>query len=239
MAMGNIITAKTKCDQVVDKILSMISKGDYKEGEKLPPEAYFIDFFNVSRVTIRESFKKLNMLGVVTIKQGEGTFVNNSDLGVMMKPLFSTIIFSDLSVRQIYEARKFVESGMVRLATANRTETDLGELNTMLAEMETAVQNYDDDSFNRLDILFHKKIGEVSNNHILKSTYETIHDILTKYITTSNKSHETVVRSNIFHRDIVKAIQEQDELKAGQLMENHVDIVMNSLMEQFNGAVVK
>lgn len=221
---------KTKCDIVVDEILSMIAKGVYKENDKLPPERYFVEYFGMSRVTIRESFKKLSMLGVVRIKQGEGTFVNKVDLGTVMQPLFSSIVLDNLSIAQIYDSRLFIESGMARLAARNVTDAQAEKLDELIQLMEVETANQDADRFSQLDIVFHAFIAEISENHILIATYKTIKDILSKYITTSNLSSKTVAISQEYHRAIVDAIKSHDEQKAGSVMEEHVRITKESLL---------
>lgn len=223
---------KTKCDMVVDEILSMIAKGVYKENDKLPPEHYFVDYFGVSRVTIRESFKKLSMLGVVRIKQGEGTFVNRVDLGTMVKPLFASVVLDNLSVSQIYDARLYIESGMVRLACQKLTDEQALKLDELIQAMEVETQNQDADRFSQLDMVFHLYIAEIAENHILAAAYKTIKDILSKYISTSNLSAKTVCISQQYHRAIVEAIKARDEQKAGALMEEHVRLTKEDLIRK-------
>lgn len=224
--------SKTKCDIVVDEILSMIAKGVYKENDKLPPEKYFVDYFGMSRVTIRESFKKLNMLGVVRIKQGEGTFVNRIDLGTMMRPLFSTIVLDNLSVSQIYDARLFIESGMARLAAKNVKPEQVETLQEIVQAMDVATSEQETSRFSQLDITFHEYIAEIAGNHILAATYKTIKEILSKYITTSNLSLETVATSQKSHKAIVEAIKAGDELRAGSLMEEHIRLTKENLISR-------
>lgn len=230
--------SKTKCDIVVDEILSMIAKGVYKENDKLPPERYFVEYFGMSRVTIRESFKKLSMLGVIRIKQGEGTFVNKVNLGTMMQPLFSSIVLDNLSVAQIYDARLYVESGMARLAAKNAVPEQIERLQELIHEMDVEVENNDAGRFSQLDIAFHEYIGEMSQNHILDATYRTIKNILSKYITTSNLSPKTVTISQQYHRDIVAAIGKGDEREAGALMEKHVEITKENLIQRIQAGEV-
>lgn len=230
--------SKTKCDIVVDEILSMIAKGVYKENDKLPPERYFVEYFGMSRVTIRESFKKLSMLGVIRIKQGEGTFVNQVNLSTMMQPLFSSIVLDNLSVAQIYDARLYVESGMTRLAVKNASPEEIDKLKEKIREMDVEVANNDTARFSQLDITFHEYIAEISGNHILATTYKTIKNILTKYIATSNLSAKTVAESQKYHRAIVAAIQERDEQKAGTLMEKHVELTKENLIQRIQAGEV-
>ncbi len=229
---------KTKCDIVVDEVLSMIAKGIYKEGEKLPPEHYFVEYFGMSRVTIRESFKKLSMLGVVQIKQGEGTFVTKSDPSKLIQPAFASIIMNNLSVSQLYDARMYVESAISRLAAHTAAEEQVAHLEELLTAMDAEVYTRDTERFSALDIEFHEYLAEIAGNYILSAIYRTIKDIIAKYITKSNLSPEVVRVSQSYHQKIVAAIKEHDSELARQLMEKHVEIVRDNLIERIKAEEV-
>ena len=231
---GRYVKSKTKCDVVVEEILNMIATGKYKENEKLPPEQYFVDYFGVSRVTIRESFKRLNMLGVISIRQGKGTFVKKMDVGMVMQPLFASIMLDNLSINQIYDARLFVESGTACMAARNRTEEEVKELEELVAEMKSVVYEQDIRRFSQLDITFHRRIGEISDNHILLATYKTIKEVLDNYMKESNLSMVTVRCSCEYHARIVDAIRRKDENQAREKMEEHISLTKRDLIERLN-----
>ena len=88
-----------------------IVNGTFQMGEQLPPENALCERFGVSRITIRESLKRLGTMGIVTIEQGRGTFVNRANLGLLMKPMLQMIEFDDLDIETIYDARLYVEEG--------------------------------------------------------------------------------------------------------------------------------
>ena len=112
---------KYKYDIVADQILEEIRKGRWKVGDRLPPEAELALEFCVSRVCLREGLKKLNVLGIVKIMQGDGTYVNEVNPSEFMKPLFNLLTVTENDIDEIYNARLFVESGACRLAAKNRT----------------------------------------------------------------------------------------------------------------------
>lgn len=232
MGMNELgIKSKTKCDIVVEEILAMIVQGDYAENEKLPPEQYFVERFGVSRVTVREAFKRLNMLGVVSIYQGKGTFVKKVDLGTVMQPLFSAIALDNLSVSQIYDARIYVESGTACLAARNATEKEIQELEELFKEMELLVKRRDSVRFCETDIIFHEMIGKCSGNHIMLATYNTLKDVLGNYITGNILSMKIVECSHEYHNKIIAAIKSRDEKTARETMEKHIELTRDSLIE--------
>ena len=226
------ITSKTKCDLTTDALLAMIARGEYKAGDRLPTEKELTEMFSVSRVTIREAIKRLNSLGMVTIRQGDGTYLNQTDANSVVRPLMSTMVLSDLSIEEIYDARLFVEVGNVRLAARNRTEQDLNDLKELLQRMEKALDPYVSESFSFLDNRFHEMIGKISGNYVLSSTYSALEQLLQYYINTTNHSFETAKTSMFHHQHIVSYIEERNEYLAGVTMEQHVDHAKRALLQK-------
>jgi Transcriptional regulators len=234
MAEIRQIKSKTKCDLVVEEMLSMIIKGEYKEGQRLPPENVFIESFGVSRITVREAFKKLNTIGVITIRQGEGTFVNKANMGTLMKPLYSMVAFDKITINQIYDARLYIEAGNASLAAINRSTEDLAKLKAWVEKMHFAVAEHDEDGFTNLDSIFHTSIAEISRNDILLGAYSIIKSILVSYIKRTNYSRETIKTSLDCHIKIVDFIEAQNAEEAGKAMKMHIETSKQSLLAQLN-----
>lgn len=226
------IKSNSKCDIVVNEILAKIVRGEYKEGDRLPPESTWIEALGVSRVTVREAFKKLNAIGVVSIRQGKGSFVNQIDLGTLMKPLFSLVVFDSLSINQIYDARLYIEAGNASLASINRTEDELASLKDLIDRMRVAVREYDEENFTELDSAFHMTIGEASKNAILLGAYTTIRNILKGYIRRTNYSREAVKTSLDYHIKIVELIEAGNAQRAGEVMKIHIEASKQFLLAQ-------
>lgn len=227
------LETKTKCDQIVEEMLSKILKGEYKQNEVLPPESYFVDYFGVSRVTIRESFKKLNTLGVVTIRQGRGTVVNRVSLGTLMKPLYSAIVFDEYNAEQIYDVRIILESGIAWLAAFHSTDEDAEVLRRLTVEMDNAYKRRDNAAFTKLDIQFHETIVEIANNEVLKTMYQTISDIIGGYIEKINViSLDIVGRSAISHHEISDAIIAHNSAEARMCMEKHIELIKKDTLQR-------
>ncbi|MFR2764877.1 MAG: FadR/GntR family transcriptional regulator [Clostridium sp.] len=225
-------TTKTKCDMAVDEILGMIIKGEYKENDKLPPEQYFMDYFGMSRVTIRECFKKLSILGVVEICQGKGTFVKKVDINTLLQPLYSTFVVNNLSISQIFDARICIEYGTTMLAVENATKEQLIQLEELMKEFDKTIIRRDSEEFSRLDVMFHEMIADMSGNYIMAAMYKMIKEILSQYICKINLTAGVIENSQKQHRDILKAMQERDADRASELMKQHIKSVEKRLKKQ-------
>lgn len=209
------IVVKTKCDMVTEQLLGQIVNGTFKMGSKLPPENALCEQFGVSRITIRESLKRLNTMGIVTIEQGRGTFVNQANLGLLMKPMIQMIEFDDLDIETIYDARLYVEEGICRLAAANRTEEDLEILHRLLDDMEREEHLVVEDS------LFHIALATASKNPLLKATIMTLEDISNACVERHNLQGRSLESAAADHRAIVAAIEARDTDGAAAVMRRH------------------
>ena len=217
------IKAKTKCDLTTEAILSMIASGEYRAGDRLPPEGELTERFEVSRVTLREALKRLNTMGVLTIRQGDGTYVRDPDVKTVVRPLISGMVVQDLSAEELYDARLFMEVGTVRLAARKRKEEDITALRELLAEMEKTLEPFDSEAFRVLDGQFHELIGKISGNHVLLSIYTALRELIRYYINQANISYNTAKTSMFHHSQLVGYIESGNEYLAGVTMEQHVD----------------
>jgi len=219
--MGKI-KSKNKCDMVVEELLKTISAGAYPPGERLPSENILAEQMGVSRVTIRESLKKLSMMNIVTIKQGEGTFVNEVSLDSFMKPILPMLILDNVTLTELFDARYYVETGTAFLAAQNCTSEQVEKLREMLPKMKQAHDNKNQVLYADLDTEFHLYIGQMSNNSILLRTYKTIRDILQICLQNLNNYYPAVEASYEWHCKIVDALSQKDAHKAKEYMGQHI-----------------
>lgn len=211
----------TKCDYVVEQLKERIISGEYKSGDQLPPEGALCEIFGVSRITVREALKKLNMMGLVEIKQGKGTFVKSVDLGLFMKPLFQLIDFEEINVDAIYTAREYIEGGTAYLAAAVRTEFELTVLKNILQSIRQCIAEQDIVKLYEFDRAFHTEVAKAAHNPILLSILQPLEEIDTACVKRFDKYLTTLENCYKEHYDIFKAIEAQDSEAARQAMIQH------------------
>ncbi len=215
------IKAKSKCDMVVDEILYMIINGQYPRGSQLPTENELCDMTGVSRTTVREALKRLQIMNVIDIQQGRGTFVSEIGLGTFMQPMINLIDFGDFDVTTIYDSRLYIETGTCRLAALNRTEQDLYKLKTLVEVMELTLQRNDLDGLVTVDREFHIEIAAASKNQILKAAVINLENISAACVKRINKPRAVMANSVSQHRAIYHAIENQDPDTAEKIINEH------------------
>lgn len=216
------VTAVTKTDLVADRVIQSIASGQYKPGDKLPAENYYVQSCGVSRVTVREAFKKLNSMGVVSICQGYGTFVCKIKPFKINDVLLPLLTGSRQMTDDLYEARIFIEQAILELALKRKTPDAVSALQDILKDMEGAVSNSDLNKYSAMDFAFHDALTSMCGNSVLESIYDSLSNIRRNNITKSNVSIDSIKKSIDDHRQILQAIIDNDTDKAKGIMEAHL-----------------
>ncbi|WP_407319577.1 FadR/GntR family transcriptional regulator [Isoptericola halotolerans] len=210
---------------VVDALVDSIVAGRLQPGTLLPPESSLIESFGVSRTVIRESVKRLEEKGLVTIARGRGTSVNpTSSWNILDQVILSSLIKHDDTLGVLDElsvVRAQLESVMAGEAAMRRTAPQLSELEGHLLEMRSSLD--DETAFRAADAAFHQTMMAQSGNRLA----ESIARILFRRALSSARYHGIDPSENLHvtlaeHEKIFAAVAGGDENEASETMKRHV-----------------
>ena len=206
---NNIIKRESLSKQVSDRLEEMISSGQYAVGDKIPTEPELVEMFHVSRNTIREAIQSLTWAGLLSVKQGDGTYVcSSSRFHANMEQTYQKISLADIK-----EARNCIEVTIAHLAARRRTQEDIQIIQEKLALRET--QNTDSKENTQADLDFHIAIAHACHNAILIDMYESISGYLRSQIEEKNKSCTiNPVQIDKLHEDLFFSIRNGDSEKS-------------------------
>ena len=136
----------------------MIKNGTLKPGDKLLPVHQLAEQFQVGRSAVREALSALRAMGLIEMKQGEGTYVKNFDSSSLTKSLNNRLLMKKEDILNLLEVRKVLEVGAVRVAAAKRTEDNLQNMKHWLDEMAKSIG--DEKAGEKADFQFHMGIAE-------------------------------------------------------------------------------
>ena len=216
------VNAITKTDMVVENVINSIVSEQYKPGDKLPAENYYVTNCGVSRVTVREAFKKLSSMGVVSICQGDGTFVHKIKPFEIKTTLLPLLMTNRQFINDLYETRIFIEQSILELAIEKKTPDDVRAVQNIVKDMENAINDSDLNKYNMADFAFHDRLTGICGNSVLESIYDSLSMIRRSNITKSNTSMDSVKKSIDEHRRILEAIIDNNLEKAKEIMKNHL-----------------
>ena len=215
---------------VIDQISNMIIEGDLKKGQKLIPERDLAAQLQVSRPTVRESLRALEVIGLIESRHGEGHFIKENFIEGLVRPLSLVFVLEESKFEDILELRKMIEGKTASLAAKNRTEEDIKKLKDIIHELDLVMCEED---LNLLDNKFHSLIADISRNNLVISVYNAMSDLLDSFIInihakglakflTVESSKESIL---LQHRQIVKAIKAGNEKESTKRMLEHLEFV--------------
>ncbi|MDN4522950.1 FadR/GntR family transcriptional regulator [Fictibacillus fluitans] len=231
------IKPKKIYEEVAEALHEMIRKGELKPGEKLDSVQQLAENFQVGRSAIREALTALKAMGLVEMRQGEGTFVREFDASAMIFPLSTAILMNQKDIKHLLQVRKILEGGAAALAAENRTESDIETLTQALKEMKEAVGNKE--LGEQSDLNFHLAIAGASKNPMLGQLMNTVSDMMVETMKETRRiwlySEETTMeRLHWEHAQILEAVVEQNGFKAQNFMMSHLEHVEKILNRYVN-----
>lgn len=209
-------------DLLYGQILEQIVSGVLQEGDKLPSENQICQTSRISRPTVREALMRLHADGLVTTRQGSGTFVQKRPSGHLTR----LAKISDIAgMLRCMEVRIALEGQAATLAALRRTPSQMDHISETLGALHIAFETGSVPA--RTDFAFHLAVAAASGNtmfaELLEALNETIQHTMTVALgITRAGSKERGRRVFEEHEAIAEAIARSDAEAAGLAMRYHL-----------------
>jgi GntR family transcriptional repressor for pyruvate dehydrogenase complex len=212
-------------EQISHQLLEKIIAGYYQPGDRLPPERDLADFFDVSRVVVREALSSLLAKGIISVRQGLGTTVNSLDEWNTLDPQVLLLLQGDNVFGQLMETRRIIEPEMAALAAERITpeELEILRVNSDLPEDDTIEEH------SERDINFHLQIAKATHNHVLLMVLTSTTDLLREGRRRIFAVPGELVKARHWHLTIFTAIEQCDPQAAREAMAEHMEQVRKGL----------
>ncbi|MGD8194541.1 FadR/GntR family transcriptional regulator [Herbiconiux sp. P18] len=211
---------------VVSQLVDVIVTGALKPGDLLPPEGPLTAQFGVSRTVIRESVKRLEEKGLVTVAQGRGTQVNpTSDWNLLDPVVLSAMIDHDDSLGildELSSVRSGLESSMAADAARLADAAAVQRLRESLQRMQDVID--DAAAFRQADIDFHAVVMQLSGSRLASSLARTLFDCALESTRYHGRDPEHAFELTLEeHTAVLEAIAERAPEAAERAMRAHID----------------
>jgi GntR family transcriptional repressor for pyruvate dehydrogenase complex len=219
-------------DEAILKIKEMIRSGELGPGDRLPPEKELSEALGLSRSSLREAVKALEIIRVLDVRRGDGTYVTSLTPDTLLDAMsFVVDIHQDSSLLELFEVRRILEPAAAAIAAARVAPPAVEELRGLLAELG---DNPTVDALVAHDQVFHRRIAELAGNAYLTSLLETLSSSTLRARIWRGLSEEGAVERTLTeHRAIVEALARGDATLAAA----HATVHINGVAEWLRQAM--
>ncbi len=214
-----IFKTATKSEKVSDKIIGQIRdailSGQLKPGDRLASEKELMEQFEVSKATMREALRVLEVLGLIEIRKGTGggTFVAEVDMKTTIHSLINFVHFQQVSVREITMLRYLIEPSVARIAASKATPEDVSNLKKIIGGTIEPPR-----SELSKEIGFHRYLARMAGNTLLTLLIDFVDNLLEDIKKQLNLGRDFYAEVRQAHEKILECLIEKDSLAAGIAM---------------------
>ena len=208
-------------DEAIEKIKDMIVRGELAPGSRLPPEKDLAERLGLSRSSMREAVKALEVIRVLDVRRGDGTYVTSLEPKLLLEAIsFVVDLHDDDSLLEIFAVRRVLESHATGLAAQQAGDGDIAGLD---AEISGVAPDTDIESLVEHDVRFHGAIARLAGNDYLASlldslTSQTVRARVWRGLTQAGVVERTLAE----HRAILDAIADHDMELATSIAQVHI-----------------
>src|SRR5882757_3467054 len=185
----------------------LLSEGLLSPGTRLPPERELAANFGVARSSLRPALKVLEIMGVITQKIGDGSYLNRDASSVLAVPMEFLFLLDDTSVQELVELRFLIEPALAAKAAERATSDDIAVLRQSITDLENSKR--DRVKLVASDLLFHRAIFQASGNRLTDRLFHTIHRAMLNMMMVTSQLVD-MEHTVAFHKPILSAIEKRD-----------------------------
>jgi len=215
--------AKTPKTDVTTRLLGtfkqLISEGTLAPGARLPAEREMASTLRVSRGSLRQVLKMLEVMGVVSQRVGDGTYLNGAAPAILAEPMEFLILLDGISFQELMDARLIVEPELAARAAERATPGRIASLRESLSRMQAS--GADHEALIAEDLRFHRTIFQMADNRVCSLMFSIVHELLHNLmaITSQMVDLDHTVK---LHTRIYSAIRKGDAGEARSRMHTHL-----------------
>ena len=222
---------KTKVyEKVAEQIQRLIRDGLLKPGDKLPPERELAETFQVSRSSLRDAIRVLELMGMVEARQGEGTVVREPSGEAVASPLTAALLQQREFVSELLELRGMIEPTLAARAATHADADDLAHLGDILRRQKEKVDG--GELAIEEDSEFHYSIARASNNKVVLRVVDVFMDLLRESRKQALQVEGRLQKSLASHQQILAAIARHDAAAAEKAMRRHIQEIEAIVMQE-------
>lgn len=204
---------------VIEEIKQYIIENHLTAGDKLPTERAFTELFGVSRSVVREALSYLENIGIIRVRQGQGAFLNESNIENLLSSFFFLWQINNANIRDMLGLRVIFECSAVDDIVSQGNHEAIMELRQLV---DAAAHIEEADKWREADIHFHQQLLQTTQNELfIQLTNMITHYFFqVQHIELSQAEYMQTIEE---HRQIVTALEKGDAMYAKALLTKHIN----------------
>ena len=211
-------------DQVRDALKKAIEDSTLKVGDMLPTVEKIAAYFKVSKVTVREALRSLEVEDLIRTKRGAsgGIYVTRPGVERVRDSVLHAWSFGGLSPAELTEFRQFLEPGVAELAALRRTDEDINAIQANIDECEKIVNEGRIELIKHLE--FHRLLANACHNKLISGFMEAVTKVHQDLFGKLNLTSEVGIKDLEYNKRIFDCLVKRDRDYIRKLMVDHFDI---------------
>lgn len=213
--------APQRAARIATQLVELIELQKLAPGDRLPPERALADLLEVSRPSLREALHILQAQGLVKIKHGQGTFIEEP---IIAQELRASVLSTTHGLNELFDAREVLEVPAAKGAAIKATKENIRLLRATLNQIDSvsSITPVNFDQLQILDAKFHLTIVEIAGNRFINQILNVLQDVMKMSMETTLRLPGRPEVSRREHYAILKALESGDGDLASRLTLQHI-----------------
>ncbi|MGM7668020.1 FadR/GntR family transcriptional regulator [Microbacterium sp. A93] len=218
-ALGSLPSG-SPVSEVARRLMDLFTSGSVASGARLPPERQLAATLGVGRSAVREALAALEILGIVDVRPGSGTYLRGAASELLPQTLRWGLLIGERRTAQLLELREGLEIYVARLAATRADDAILERMAQIVERMRATVTELA--AFARADLDFHHALAEAAGNETLTDQVHVVRSLLQVYADRAVHDREHAERAVAEHEAVLEAVRAKDADGAASAMAVHM-----------------
>jgi GntR family transcriptional regulator, transcriptional repressor for pyruvate dehydrogenase complex len=225
------VVRRNKVYEEVAKQIERLILKKLKPGDKLPSERELAEMLQVSRSSIRDAIRSLELVGLVEPRQGAGTIVREISAESLVSSFSDALKGRQEQVSELLDFRKMLEPSLAARAATRASAEEISEMEEILQRQEEKQRQ--GDAAIAEDAEFHYNVALASGNRVVLKVLDILMDLLRETRERSLQVEGRPQKSLAGHRRILAAIKRHDAEGAKAAMRRHIEDIEEIVLDKF------
>ncbi|MDR1955311.1 MAG: FadR family transcriptional regulator [Treponema sp.] len=206
--------------RIVEHLIDLIKSSSLQVGDKLPAERQLCEMIGVSRPILREALKALQVMNIIDMRQGAGTYIKSLEPEDVVEHLDIVFHLDSSLYHDLYEARRVLETSLAAMAAEKISDREILLIEENLRQ--AAADMDDEQAFFDRDLELHGMIMKAAGNRVIPVFMQSINK-LALLIRQKTNAMPRIRRNTIQdHEAILRALKSRNPQESAAAMERHI-----------------